>query len=147
MPNHYIANISLQAASEKAFFIENRIKFDVTVHRNGPGGGVAESEETLCSPTAQILKKEMVVKFNEEKTSVTLASSGGGGGDSEKVEGAPAVLPLSPNDNPTYGTPLRNPDAASGGGESLAGIIYARSKSSFLFSSLLISPFRFTCSV
>jgi hypothetical protein len=68
----------------------------------------------------QILKKDMVVRFDEERTSVksALASGGGVNGSGGQQQhhhceggvGAPAVLPLSPNDNPAYGSPFKNPE-------------------------------------
>ena len=75
-------------------------------------------------------KKDLVVRFDGEKTEVksvgcSCAGDGGGGVGVEggrKAEGcapstaaAAAALPLSPNDNPAYGSPLRAAEVGGGG--------------------------------
>ena len=69
-------------------------------------------------------KKDLVVRFDGEKTEVKSVAGGGGGGSA--AEGgtsassaggpvAPAAQPLSPNDNPAYGSPLRAAEVAGSG--------------------------------
>ena len=77
-------------------------------------------------------KKDLVVRFDGEKTEVksvncSCAGEGGGGVGAEgsrKAEGcapsaaaaAAPALPLSPNDNPAYGSPLRAAEVSGSGG-------------------------------
>ena len=54
------------------------------------------------------MKKDLVVRFDGEKTEVSAEGGrkAGGGPASSAGAGVAPALPLSPNDNPAYGSPL-----------------------------------------
>ena len=66
------------------------------------------------------MKKDLVVRFDGEKTEVSAEGGrkAGGGPASSAGAGVAPALPLSPNDNPAYGSPLRVAEVpGTGGGE------------------------------
>ena len=65
------------------------------------------------------MKKDLVVRFDGEKTEVSAEGGrkAGGGPASSAGAGVAPALPLSPNDNPAYGSPLRvTTEVAAGNG-------------------------------
>ena len=89
---------------------------------DGAGGCV---HATPSAPPGQLAKKDLVVRFDGEKTEVKSVAGGGsgGGGASTAAPAAAAAAsalapaqPLSPNDNPAYGSPLRVAEVPGSGG-------------------------------
>ena len=85
------------------------------------GGGCVHA--TPSAPPGQVAKKDLVVRFDGEKTEVKSVAGGGGGGVSAAAPVAAAAAsalapaqPLSPNDNPAYGSPLRVAEVPGTGG-------------------------------
>ena len=92
----------------------------------GGGGGVTAAAAPSATP-GQVAKKDLVVRFDGEKTEVKSVAGGGGGGASTAAPAAAAASalapaqPLSPNDNPAYGSPLRVAEVPGSGGGDVRG--------------------------